>query len=443
MEAIDNAKAVTDKPSFIRLTTVIGWPIPKLAGLAQVHGAKIGTEGVSALKEKLGFEDKPFAIDLEMVQQVRAAFAERGKGLREVWDEKFAAWHDANPDGAALLERMLAHKLPDDLDIPTFEPGKMSTRKASGAVLSALGPQLPELWGGSADLAGSNNTTMKGADSFLPEDRCSEKDPGSPYGRTIHFGVREHAMGGILNGITLSGLTRCYGGTFFVFSDYMRPSARLAALMKVPSIFVWTHDSIASVKMDYPPAGRAPTSYRAIPGLDIVRPADANETAVAWRTIVEHTDRPAGLVLSRQDLPTIDRSEYASAEGVAKGAYVVCEASAEPKVILIGTGSELSVALEAREKLEADGIPTRVVSMPCQEWFDEQDEEYRESVLPSSVTARVSVEAGIAMGWAKYVGCKGASVSLEHFGASASGALLFEKFGFTADHVAEVAHTVL
>ncbi|OAX98088.1 transketolase family protein, partial [Cutibacterium acnes] len=244
MEAIDNAKTVTDKPSFIRLTTVIGWPIPKLAGLAQVHGAKIGAEGVSALKEKLGFEDKPFAIDLEMVQQVRAAFAERGKGLREVWDEKFAAWHDANPDGAALLERMLAHKLPDDLDIPTFEPGKMSTRKASGAVLSALGPQLPELWGGSADLAGSNNTTMKGADSFLPEDRCSEKDPGGPYGRTIHFGVREHAMGGILNGITLAGLTRCYGGTFFVFSDYMRPSVRLAALMKIPSIFVWTHDSI-------------------------------------------------------------------------------------------------------------------------------------------------------------------------------------------------------
>ena len=443
MEAIDNAKTVTDKPSFIRLTTVIGWPIPKLAGLAQVHGAKIGTEGVSALKEKLGFEDKPFAIDLEMVQQVRAAFAERGKGLREVWDEKFAAWHDANPDGAALLERMLAHKLPDDLDIPTFEPGKMSTRKASGAVLSALGPQLPELWGGSADLAGSNNTTMKGADSFLPEDRCSEKDPGSPYGRTIHFGVREHAMGGILNGITLSGLTRCYGGTFFVFSDYMRPSVRLAALMKIPSIFVWTHDSIG-VGEDGPthqPVEHL-ASYRAIPGLDIVRPADANETAVAWRTIVEHTDRPAGLVLSRQDLPTIDRSKYASAGGVARGAYVVCEASAEPKVILIGTGSELSVALEAREKLEADGIATRVVSMPCQEWFDEQDEEYRESVLPSSVTARVSVEAGIAMGWAKYVGCKGASVSLEHFGASASGALLFEKFGFTADHVAEVAHTV-
>jgi len=285
---------------------------------------------------------------------------------------------------------------------------------------------------------------MKGADSFLPEDRCSEKDPGGPYGRTIHFGVREHAMGGILNGITLSGLTRCYGGTFFVFSDYMRPAARLAALMKVPSIFVWTHDSIG-VGEDGPthqPVEHL-ASYRAIPGLDIVRPADANETAVAWRTIMEHTDRPAGLVLSRQDLPTIDRSEYASAEGVAKGAYVVCEASAEPKVILIGTGSELSVALEARKKLEADGIATRVVSMPCQEWFDEQDEEYRESVLPSSVTARVSVEAGIAMGWSKYVGCKGASVSLEHFGASASGALLFEKFGFTADHVAEVAHTVL
>lgn len=444
VDAIDEAKSVTDKPSFIRLTTVIGWPLPNLAGQESVHGAKLGGEEISALKKHLGFTDEPFAIDTDLVDKVRAAFAERGRAARSAWNERFHAWGQANPEAAQLLERLVSHKLPEDLEIPTFEPGRMSTRKASGAVLSALGSQLPELWGGSADLAGSNNTTMKGADSFLPASRVSEKDPGGPYGRTLHFGIREHAMGGIVNGITLSGLTRCYGGTFFVFSDYMRPAVRLAALMKVPSIFVWTHDSIG-VGEDGPT--HQPIEHlaacRAIPGLDVVRPADANETAVAWRTVLEHTDRPAGLVLTRQDVPTVDREKYASAEGTAKGAYVLSEASADPRLILIGTGSEVSVALDAQKQLEESGVPTRVVSMPCQEWFDAQDEEYRESVLPSSVTARVSVEAGIAMGWEKYVGCKGASVSLEHFGASASGSLLFEKFGFTADHVVEVARTLL
>lgn len=443
-DAVEAAKAVTDKPSFIKVTTVIGWPLPNKQGQESVHGAKLGAEEITGLKKVLGFEDTPFAIDDAVVKATRAAAAERGRANRAAWDKSFAAWQQANPEGAALLDRIRARKLPEGLELPTFEPGKMSTRKASGAVLSALADQLPELWGGSADLAGSNNTTMKGADSFLPADRVVEEYPGGPYGRTLHFGIREHAMGGIINGITLSGLTRPYGGTFFVFSDYMRPAVRLSALMKIPSIFVWTHDSVG-VGEDGPT--HQPIEHlaacRAIPGLDIVRPADANETAVAWRTVLEHTDRPAGLVLSRQDLPTVDRSVYGSAEGVAKGAYVLAEASADPKLILIATGSEVGVALDAQKKLEEAGTPTRVVSMPCQEWFDAQDDEYKESVLPSAVTARVSVEAGISMGWSKYVGFAGDSVSIEHFGASAAGAKCFEEFGITADHVVEVAGKVL
>lgn len=443
-DAIEAAKAVTDKPSFIKVTTVIGWPLPNKQGSESVHGSKLGAEEISALKKVLGFEDTPFAIDEPVVAATRKAFAERNGATRAAWDKTFAAWQQAHPDKAALLERIRSRKLPEGLELPTFEAGTMSTRKASGAVLSKLGGQLPELWGGSADLAGSNNTTMKGADSFLPADRAVDEYPGGPYGRTMHFGIREHAMGGIVNGITLSGLTRPYGGTFFVFSDYMRPAVRLSALMRIPSIFVWTHDSVG-VGEDGPT--HQPIEHlaacRAIPGLDVVRPADANETAVAWRTVLEHTDRPAGLVLSRQDLPTVDRGEYASAEGVAKGAYVLAEASADPKLILIATGSEVGVALDAQKRLEAAGTPTRVVSMPCQEWFDAQDDDYKESVLPSEVTARVSVEAGISMGWAKYVGFKGASVSIEHFGASAAGAKCFEEFGITPDHVVEVAGEVL
>ncbi|MCI1747497.1 MAG: transketolase [Acidipropionibacterium sp.] len=443
-DAVEAAKAVTDKPSFIKVTTVIGWPLPSKQGSESVHGSKLGGEEISALKKLLGFEDAPFAVDESVVAATRKAFAERNRAARAAWDESFAAWAQANPEKAELLERLRSRRLPADLELPVFEPGKMSTRKASGAVLSALGPQLPELWGGSADLAGSNNTTIKGADSFLPADRADDKNPGGPYGRTLHFGIREHGMGGILNGITLSGLTRPYGGTFFVFSDYMRPAVRLAALMGIPTVFVWTHDSVG-VGEDGPT--HQPIEHlaacRAIPGLDVVRPADANETAVAWRTVLEHTDRPAGLVLSRQDLPTVDRSTYASAEGVVKGAYVLSEASADPTVILIGTGSEVGVALEAQKALEAAGTPTRVVSMPCQEWFDAQDAAYQESVLPAAVTARVSVEAGISMGWAKYVGCAGASVSIEHFGASAAGSKCFEEFGITPDHVVEVAQQLL
>ncbi|HHT13166.1 MAG TPA: transketolase [Propionibacterium sp.] len=444
-DAIEKAKAVKDKPSFIKLTTVIGWPLPTKQGMAAIHGSKIGGDEIRELKNLLGFEQEPFAVDLDAVKHARDNAAARGKAAREAWDKKFEEWKAANPERLALLDRVAERKLPEDFSLPVFEEGKKSTRAASGEVLAALADQLPELWGGSADLAGSNNTTMKGEPSFLPEERTTKDWPGGPYGRTLHFGVREHAMGGILNGINLSGLTRAYGGTFLVFADYMRPAVRLAALMKVPSIFVWSHDSVG-VGEDGPthqPIEHL-ASLRAIPNLDVVRPADANETSVAWGEILRRTDRPAGLILSRQDLRTVARGEkFASAEGVANGAYVLSEASGEPKLILIATGSEVAVALDAQEKLEAEGVATRVVSMPCQEWFEEQSDEYKESVLPKAVTARVSIEAGIEMGWLKYVGAEGASVSIEHYGASASGAKCFEEFGFTADNVVAVAKSIL
>ena len=444
-DAIEAAKAVTDRPSFIKLTTVIGWPLPNKQGSHSVHGSKIGGEEIAAMKELLGFEQTPFAVDPDAVTHARANLAARAATARAEWDARFEAWAQSNPEKVALLQRARARKLPEDLTLPVFEEGKKSTRAASGEVLSALADQLPELWGGSADLAGSNNTTMKGEPSFLPEERSTKEWKGNPFGRTLHFGIREHAMGGILNGITLSGLTRAYGGTFLVFADYMRGAVRLAALMGIPTTFVWSHDSVG-VGEDGPthqPVEHL-ASLRAIPGLDIVRPADANETSVAWGEILRRIDRPAGLILSRQDLPTIARGErYASAEGVAQGAYVVSEEQGDLQVILIATGSEVAVALAAQDVLQAEGVPTRVVSMPCQEWFDEQDPAYREQVLPAAVTARVSVEAGIAMGWAKYLGANGASVSIEHFGASASGNKCFEEFGFTPDNIANTAKSLL
>ncbi|MGO1489265.1 MAG: transketolase [Arachnia sp.] len=443
--AIDEAKSVTDRPSFIKVTTVIGWPLPNKAGDESVHGSKIGGEEIAALKAELGMPAEAFTFDQEIVDKTRAAAAERGRAARQEWDQKFAAWQQNNPEGNDLLERVRAHKLPEDLSLPVFSDAKMSTRKASGEVLSALASQLPELWGGSADLAGSNNTTMKGEPSFLPEARQSKAWRGNEYGRTLHFGIREHAMGGIMNGIAVSGLTRPYGGTFLVFSDYMRGAVRLAAIMGAPSTFVWTHDSVG-VGEDGPT--HQPIEHlaalRAIPNLDIVRPADANETSVAWGEILRRNENPAGLILSRQDLRNVERGEkFASADGVANGAYVLREASGEVSVILIATGSEVGVTLQAADKLEAEGVPTRVVSMPCQEWFDAMDAQYKESVLPASVTARVSIEAGIEMGWGKYVGSSGASVSIEHFGASASGDKCMEEFGFTAEHIAEVAKSVL
>ncbi|MHA6511085.1 transketolase [Tessaracoccus sp. Z1128] len=443
--AIEAAKAVTDRPSFIKLTTVIGWPLPTKQGMHAVHGSKIGGDEIAAMKELLNFAPEPFAVDQEIVDHARANAAERGRAARAAWDEKFDAWAAANPERVALLKRAAARKLPEDLSLPVFEEGKKSTRAASGEVLSALASQLPELWGGSADLAGSNNTTMKGEPSFLPEERATHDWPGHPYGRTLHFGIREHAMGGILNGINLSGLTRAYGGTFLVFADYMRPAVRLASIMQVPTIFVWSHDSVG-VGEDGPthqPIEHL-ASLRAIPGLDVVRPSDANETAVAWGEILRRADRPAGIILSRQDLRTIPRGEkFASAEGVANGAYVVSEADGEAQVILLASGSEVELALASQDALQAEGIATRVVSVPCQEWFDEQTPEYKESVLPAAVTSRVSIEAGIAMGWSKYLGAKGASVSIEHFGASASGNKCFEEFGFTVDNVVATAKSVL
>ena len=436
--ALEGACAQRDKPSFIALRTIIAWPAPTKRNTHGAHGTKLGAGEVKGLKEVLGFDpEKTFEVAPEVLEHARKV-GERGARAHADWDESFAAWTAANPERAALLTRLRARGLPEGWDeaLPTFEAGKsVATRSASGSVLSALAGVLPELWGGSADLAGSNNTTMKGEPSFLPEDRSTEEFQGNIYGRTLHFGIREHAMGTIVNGIVLHGLTRGYGGTFFTFSDYMRPAVRLASLMGVPSIYVWTHDSIG-LGEDGPT--HQPVEHlaavRAIPGLSLVRPADANETAQAWKAVLERTDGPAGIVLTRQNVPTFPRGTdgFAGAEGLAKGAYVLIEASTgTPDVILIATGSEVQIAVAAREQLEAKGIGARVVSAPCLEWFDAQDQDYRESVLPRSVRARVSIEAGIALSWYRYLGDAGRFVSLEHYGASADAETLFKEFGIT------------
>lgn len=448
--AIEAAKAVTDKPSFIGIRTLIAWPTPNKTNDHSSHGSKLGTESVRGLKELLDFDpDVSFPVEPEVIAHTRS-LADRAAADRAVWQKSFDAWREANPENAALLDRLVARRLPEGWEsaLPTFPAGKaVATRAASGEVLSAIGPELPELWGGSADLAGSNNTTMKGASSFIPAKRSTHEFAGDEFGRTLHFGIREHGMGAILSGITLHGLTRPYGGTFLQFADYMRGSVRLASLMGVPSIYVWTHDSIG-LGEDGPthqPVEHL-TALRAIPGLSVVRPADANETAQAWKAILERTEGPVGLILTRQNVPTFPRGEdgFAGAEGVARGAYVLVDASnGSPEVILIGTGSEVQLAVAARETLEAAGVPTRVVSAPSLEWFAEQDETYRESVLPSSVRARVSVEAGIALSWHKIVGDAGRSVSLEHYGASAAFEKLYEEFGITADAVVAAAHESL
>jgi len=448
--AIEAAKAVTDKPSFIGLRTLIAWPTPGKTDDHSSHGSKLGTDAVRGLKELLGFDpDKTFEVADDVLAHTRS-LADRAKQERARWQEQFDAWAAANPERKALLDRLQARELPEGWEdaLPVFEAGKaVATRAASGAVLSAIGPVLPELWGGSADLAGSNNTTMKGEPSFLPAKRSTHEFSGDQYGRTLHFGIREHGMGAILSGITLHGLTRPYGGTFLQFADYMRGSVRLASLMGVPAVYVWTHDSIG-LGEDGPthqPVEHL-TALRAIPGLTVVRPADANETAQAWKAILEHTSGPVGLILTRQNVPTFPRGEegFAGAEGVARGAYVLLEASTgTPEVILVGTGSEVQLAVEARTVLEAEGVPTRVVSMPSFEWFAEQDETYRESVLPAAVRARVSVEAGIAMPWRSVVGDAGRSVSLEHFGASAAYETLYREFGITAEAVVAAARESL
>jgi transketolase len=447
--AYDAALAVTDRPSFIALRTIIAWPAPNAQNTGKAHGSALGDDEVAATKRLLGFDtSRTFDVDDAVLAHTREV-VERGRTAHAEWQKRFDEWAAGNPEGKALLDRMAVRRLPDGWtaalpEFPADEKG-IATRKASGNVLTAIAPVLPELWGGSADLAESNNTTPEGEPSFLPDDRQSKEFPGGPFGRVLHFGIREHAMGSILNGIALHGGTRPYGGTFLVFSDYMRPAVRLAALMQLPVTYVWTHDSIG-LGEDGPT--HQPVEHlaalRAIPGLDVVRPGDANETVVAWRTILEHTDRPAGLALTRQNIPTFDRSVYASAEGVARGGYVLADASdGQPQVILIGTGSELQLAVAAREVLEAEGTPTRVVSMPCVEWYHQQDEAYRQQVIPSGIKARVSVEAAVAQGWREIVGDAGEIVSLEHFGSSAAHTVLFEQFGFTRDRVVAAAHASL
>jgi transketolase len=448
--ALARARAVTDQPSFISVRTIIGWPAPTKQNTGSAHGSALGEDEIRKTKEILGFDpDVHFAAPEEVIAHARQVI-ERGRKQHAEWQVRYDAWAAANPAAFRLHERMKNRTLPDGWAdaLPTWpaekdgKPNSVSTRKASGAVLTALAPVLPELWGGSADLAESNNTTMEGEPSFIPAEHQTKMWPGGPYGRTLHFGIREHAMGAIINGITVHGGTRVYGGTFLVFSDYMRPPVRLAALMQLPSIFVWTHDSIGL-------GGDGPThqpieqlaALRAIPGLDVVRPADANETAACWRAILEQTDRPAGLALSRQNLPVLDPTKVADA---GKGAYVLEEAgTGRADVIIMATGSEVGLALQAREVLEAEGTATRVVSMPCLEWFEAQPASYRQQILPPEVKARVSVEAGVKQGWREYVGEAGEMVSIEHFGASAEGEVVFEQFGFTPDRVVAAAHSAL
>ena len=447
-EAIMAAKKNTDQPTFITLRTIIGWPSPTKQNTGKIHGSKLGTEEVAGLKQALGFDpEENFAVAKEVLAHTRQ-LTQRGKEQRAVWQKQFSKWQQDNPDSAKLLERLESGALPADLEasLPVFEAGaELATRAASGKVINAIASKMPELWGGSADLAGSNNTTIENGGSFVPAKWQTKDWTPKPAGRILHFGVREHAMGAILNGVSLSGHSRVFGGTFLVFSDYMRPAVRLAALMGIAPIFVWTHDSVA-LGEDGPT--HQPIEHlnalRLIPNLDIVRPADANETAQAWLEVLKNKNSPAGIVLSRQDLPVLDRSEgFGKADQVSKGAYIYAGGSAKPDLILIATGSEVEFAVEARLILEAEGISTRVISAPCLEWFDSQPQGYRDSVLPRDVRSRVSIEAGVTAGWRKYVGDNGESIGIDHFGASADYKTLYSEFGITTNKVVEVAKNVM
>ena len=429
------AKKETTKPSLIRLKSVIAWPAPKAQGTASSHGSALGDEEVAATKLALGLNpEESFAMPADVLAHARLV-KDRAAKVRKEWDTKFAKWQTSNPEQSKLLERLRTKALPAgwDADIPTFAPGKdVATRAASGQVINAIAKHLPEFWGGSSDLAGSNNTSIEGGGSFLPA--TSAMKGAHPYGRIIHFGIREHAMGSILNGIALHGLTRAFGGTFAVFSDYMRPAVRLAALMNIPATFVWTHDSIG-VGEDGPT--HQPIEHfaalRAIPGLDVIRPGDANEVAESWKKILTR-GRAAGILLSRQNLPVLDRSECAPATGTAKGAYILKDA-ANPQAILIATGSEVSLAIDVQSALAAQGIAVRVVSAPCLEWFSEQDQSYKDEVLPPSIKLKVSIEVGIAQGWHQLIGDGGITISLEHYGASADAKRLFKEFGFSVEAI--------
>jgi len=451
LEAIENAKAVTDRPSFIELRTIIAYPAPTLMNTGKAHGSALGAPEVAAVKKILGFDpDRSFQVEPEVIAHTRGLL-DRGAAARADWQTGFDAWAAKNPQRKALFDRLTARDLPDGWTkvLPSWDvdPKGIATRAASGKVLSALGPVLPELWGGSADLAESNNTTIEGADSFGPVDAATKHWNAQPYGRTLHFGIREHAMGAILSGIVMHGPTRPYGGTFLQFSDYMRGAVRLAALMGAPAIYVWTHDSIG-LGEDGPT--HQPVEHlaalRAIPGLSVLRPADANETAYAWQAVLDRQHDwftgPVGLCLTRQAVPVLAGT---TADGVAKGAYILADwdPAAERKVILMGSGSEVQLAVAARDTLAADGISARVVSVPCLDWFEQQDAAYIESVLPTAVTARVSVEAAIAQPWWRWLGAHGTPVSLEHYGASADAKTLFTKFGITSQAVADAARASL
>ncbi len=452
-DALRKADAVTDRPSFIVLRTIIAWPAPNLQNTGKAHGSALGSDEVAATKQVLGFDpDQTFEVPPGVLEHTREAVA-RGKAAQAAWDGDFDHWSKKPSADVALFERMQTRTLPggwaDALPSWGEEPKGVATRVASGKVINAVAGAMPELWGGSADLAGSNNTTIEGVPSFLPKDRSTKMFPGDPYaGRVLHFGIREHAMGSIMNGIAVHGGTRVFGGTFLTFSDYMRPAVRLAALMHLPVTYVWTHDSIG-LGEDGPthqPIEHV-AALRAIPGLDVVRPGDANETVAVWKAILENADRPAGLLLSRQNLPVFPRGVdgFSDTSNVHRGGYVLIDApdldgrSGQPDVVLVGTGSEVQLAVEARDLLAADGIRARVVSMPCREWFDEQDAAYRETVIPPIVKARVSVEAGIAQGWREVVGDLGRIVSIETYGASADYARIFQEYGITAEAVANAA----
>jgi transketolase len=444
-QAILNAQQHTEAPSFIKLSTIIGWPAPNKQNTGAAHGAALGVPEVQATKKILHFDPEvDFPVEEEALNHAREV-AERGKQAHAEWEEAFGKWAKAHPEPKALFDRMATRRLADGWAeaLPTFPPDAkgIATRKASGEILTALAPVLPELWGGSADLAESNLTTMAGEPSFLPVNRQTEMWPGNPYGRTLHFGIREHGMGAILNGISLSGGTRVYGGTFLQFSDYMRGAVRLTAMMELPVTYVWTHDSIG-LGEDGPTHQPIEHlwSLRNIPNLEVVRPGDANETVIAWRTILERA-KPAALCLTRQNLPILDRTgELHGADQVARGAYVLADGT---DVILIATGSEVSIALEARDLLAGQDISARVVSMPCVEWFNDQDESYRREVLPPTIPARVSVEAGITAPWKLFVGDAGGSIGVDHYGASAAYQKIYEEFGITAERVAAAAHDSL
>ena len=446
-EALEKSKATIDRPTFIALKTVIAWPAPNAQGTGAAHGSALGEEEVAATKKILGFDpEKTFEVAPEVLEHTRRS-AHVGATTEAEWQKSFDAWADKAGDRRELFDRMRSRTLPDGWEdaLPWFDadPKGVATRKASGEVLSAIAHELPELWGGSADLAGSNNTTPKGEPSFIPAELSTKDFSGDEHGRVLHFGIREHGMGSVMNGIALHGGTRVYGGTFLTFSDYMRGAVRLASLMQLPVTYVWTHDSIG-LGEDGPT--HQPVEHlaalRAIPGLDVVRPGDANETVAAWKAVLENTGNPAGLVLTRQNVPTYPRGTdgFAGTEGVAQGGYVLLDAEGgTPDVILVGTGSELQLAVQARALLKEQGVDARVVSMPCREWFDAQDQSYRDTVLPPIVKARVSVEAGIAMGWRDVVGPSGRIVSLEHYGASADYETLYREFGITAEAVALAA----